>query len=96
MIEQALENLWTPKPQPTHQTLEINPTTLGPFEYKERLGTDSIRLLHFHDDEYQLPDFGGSQKICTMEIFPLDKAPPFLTLSYSWKAPRTDKDTIKT
>lgn len=93
-IEDVLGNLWQPKVQ-THSTIELSTSGIGPYVYVPLPTTRSIRLLHFHVDEYQLSPVFGTQKICTVEAFPLDEAPPYLTLSYCWESPRIDQETTE-
>lgn len=93
-IESALENLWLPQPRPTHQIIKLDPTDLDRYVYSPLGEPRSIRLLHFHQDEYELPDY-RQQKVYTIESFPHAQAPPYLTLSYAWKAPRNDEECLK-
>jgi hypothetical protein len=89
MIEQGLENLWSPK-VPAHETIQVDTSNLEWYSYQPLGALRSIRLLRFHEDEFEfLPDY-GKQKVCTIETVPLDKAPPYVTLSYCWESPRVD------
>lgn len=93
-IESALENLWNPEAK-SHRTIELDTTGIRPYKYAPLPTTRSIRLLHFHEDEYYFTSQFRTQKICTVEAFPLDQAPPYLTLSYCWSSPRMDLETIE-
>tara|TARA_R110002060_G_scaffold12775_12_gene18168 strand:+ start:3330 stop:4208 length:879 start_codon:yes stop_codon:yes gene_type:complete len=95
LIEQALEQMFRPKPTPTHEIVEVNHTALEPFRYSPLKEKRSIRLLHFHEDEYSIQLSGGKQHICTMDTFPLDEAPAYLILSYSWESPRNAQASLK-
>ncbi|PVH76329.1 hypothetical protein DL98DRAFT_535842 [Cadophora sp. DSE1049] len=95
LIEQALEQMFRSKSMPTHEIVEVNPAILDAFRHSPLKEKRSIRLLHFHEDEYSFHASGGRQHICTMETFPLDEVPAYLTLSYSWEGPRNDEKSLK-
>lgn len=95
LIETGLENLLRPEQPPAHQILQLDPTCLEWYKYSQLKEPRSIRLVRFDEDQYELPDC-GRQKICALETFQQAQAPAYLTLSYTWGAPRNDDECRKT
>ncbi|KAH7350429.1 heterokaryon incompatibility protein-domain-containing protein [Pyrenochaeta sp. MPI-SDFR-AT-0127] len=65
---------------------------LKPYEHTFLPTPSSIRLLHFAEEEIEFAKEGdvfpsGGQPICTLETHEIERAPPYLCLSYTWGCP---------
>jgi hypothetical protein len=66
----------------------LNPDGITDFPYRQRrtlLTADSIRLVRLTNISL-LFGLKEAQKLCTIEMFTTQKAPPYLALSYTWGA----------
>lgn len=66
----------------TRGSLTLLQTSVGAYKYRSLPSKTSLRLLKVQ------PDGHGSVS-CSLEIFPLNEAPPFSALSYTWSYPWT-------
>ena len=81
-------------PQANHQRFLLDTANVDSYTYTPLKEPRSIRLLHFPGDEFQIQPVNELQKLCKLESYSLDEAPPYLALSYVWKAPRLDQECI--
>jgi hypothetical protein len=80
------------QPPPAH-VQDLDFSKLQPYQYSSLPFTSSIRLLEFSEKEVSfstedvdIEDWKSRQNICRLVTYPLEEAPPYQCLSYTWAA----------